>query len=547
MKKKFMMLFVCVMAGLSACGKASNEENIREVAYEEEYVSSNVVEQNSYEEECASGDVGEQVLVTENEDTDYSGMYTDKQGTSSIYSELVLIRQEDGSYKFEMGLYRLTTISGIATADENVLHFTGYLGETPYFEGDIVIEGESATATFTNSTWELIKNGRVFRFPSEKLEVDEIPEYYLEPFLDETVEETTSTENHNQDEEIELYVNVLQEYIAAGKTDIAVSFIDLDDDNTEEMIVFFGESQTDGCCLFTIKNAEAIQVVAENGDFFGQYGGFTYKEKGNVFVAENESVTETQISNRISYYAMEHGKAVCKDVTQSITQFDSDETKFYVNDTEVDSEKFNSIAENYGLLKMSTVSYSEGVRVVNEQIDMVYDAYYSNKLLDLFINGSIDAVDAKKLTSTLHITDFNMDTEEWDSSSVGERVDLDNDGESELIICGPYGGIYLDARDNKVYKFAAGDGNANRLSYTYYNGEIWILYSNSMNSGYEAYYMEKYEGADNLVAEMSFGEEPVDANNPESGMKYLLNGKEISYEEYSTFCSKIFAAEVTTN
>ena len=46
---------------------------------------------------------------------------------------------------------------------------------------------------------------------------------------------------------------------------------------------------------------------------------------------------------------------------------------------------------------------------------------------------------------------------------------------------------------------------------------------------------------------MSFGEESVDANNPESGMKYLLNGKEISYDEYYAFCSKIFAAEVTTN
>ncbi len=174
---------------------------------------------------------------------------------------------------------------------------------------------------------------------------------------------------------IELYVNVLRNYISAGKTDFAVSFIDLDDDSTREMVVFFGESQTDGAVLFTIRNEEAIQVVAEGTDSFGQYGGFTYKEKGNVFVIENEFVTETQISNQIFYYAMENGKAICKDVTKSIMQFDSDESKFYVNDTEVESEKFNSIAENYGLLEMSTVSYSDGVRVMNEQMDMVYNAY----------------------------------------------------------------------------------------------------------------------------------------------------------------------------
>ncbi len=182
-------------------------------------------------------------------------------------------------------------------------------------------------------------------------------------------------ESHNQDKVIELYVNILRDYISAGKTDFAVSFIDLDDDSTREMIVFFGESQEDGGYLFTIENEEAIQVVAEGNDSFGQYGGFTYREKGNVFVTENEQITEIQISNQIFYYAMESGKAVCKDVTQSITQFESDESKFYVNGTEVGSEKFNGIAENYGLLEMSTVSYSDGIRVMNEQMDMVYNAY----------------------------------------------------------------------------------------------------------------------------------------------------------------------------
>lgn len=192
----------------------------------------------------------------------------------------------------------------------------------------------------------------------------------------------------------------------------------------------------------------------------------------------------------------------------------------------------------------SFVNQQESSPQVIESIDAEMT---SEELLDLFINGSVDAVDSKDLTSTFNIADFNRGSEEGDSYSIGERIDLDNDGENELIICGPYGGIYLDARDNKVYEFAKGDGNANILSYTYYNGEIWIMYSNSMNAGYESYHMEKYEGADSLAAEMSFSEELVDANNPESGMKYLLNGKEISYDEYTAFGSKIFAAEESTN
>ena len=165
----------------------------------------------------------------------------------------------------------------------------------------------------------------------------------------------------------------------------------------------------------------------------------------------------------------------------------------------------------------------------------------TEELLDLFINGSISAISSEDSTSALYITDLDMD-----SYSIGERVDLDNDGENELIICGPYGGIYLDARDNKVYEFAVGEGDALVLSYVVYNGSTWIMHSNRMNTGYEAYHMEKFEGADNLVAEMNFHEELVDEDNVEGEEKYTLNGTEISYDEYFELCSKIFATEETT-
>lgn len=168
----------------------------------------------------------------------------------------------------------------------------------------------------------------------------------------------------------------------------------------------------------------------------------------------------------------------------------------------------------------------------------------TEELLDLFINGSISAISSED--SAFYITDLDMDSGEWDSYSIGERVDLDNDGENELIICGPYGGIYLDVRNNKVYEFAVGEGDALMLSYVVYNGSTWIMYSNRMHTGYEAYHMEKFEGADNLVAEMNFYEELVDEDNVEGKEKYTLNGTEISYDEYFELCSRIFAAEVTT-
>ncbi len=186
-----------------------------------------------------------------------------------------------------------------------------------------------------------------------------------------------------------------------------------------------------------------------------------------------------------------------------------------------------------------------GVEESNAQTDEnIGTEMTTEELLDLFINGSISAISSGD--SAFYITDLDMDSGEWDSYSIGERVDLDNDGENELIIYGPYGGIYLDAHDNKVYEFAVGEGDALVLSYVVYNGSTWIMHSNRMNTGYEAYHMEKFEGADNLVAEMSFYEELVDEDNVEGEEKYILNGTEISYDEYFELCGKIFATEVTT-
>mgnify|MGYP005884200541 CR=1 FL=1 len=207
-----------------------------------------------------------------------------------------------------------------------------------------------------------------------------------------------------------------------------------------------------------------------------------------------------------------------------------------VNQQESSMQTVESINE-----EDKTIGAEESNAQTGESIDIEMT---TEELLDLFINGSISANSSEN--SAFYITDLDMDSGEWDSYSIGERVDLDNDGENELIICGPYGGKYLDARNNKVYEFVAGEGDGLVLSYIVYNGSTWIMYSNRMHTGYEAYHMEKFEGADNLVAEMNFDEELVDEDNAEGEEKYTLNGTEISYEEYFELCSKIFATEVTT-
>ena len=52
-------------------------------------------------------------------------------------------------------------------------------------------------------------------------------------------------------------------------------------------------------------------------------------------------------------------------------------------------------------------------------------------------------------------TDLDMDSGEWDSYSIGEKVDLDNDGENELIICGPYLRFHLLLFLNLYFQLSA--------------------------------------------------------------------------------------------
>lgn len=92
---------------------------------------------------------------------DYSGKYTDKQGTPNIYSELELQLQCDDSYAFTMAIYRVTSIDGIATYKDEDLHF---VTDIPTMEGNIVIDGDSAEVTISKSDFVYMPVGSRYSF-----------------------------------------------------------------------------------------------------------------------------------------------------------------------------------------------------------------------------------------------------------------------------------------------------------------------------------------------------------------------------------------------
>ena len=132
-------------------------------------------------------------------------------------------------------------------------------------------------------------------------------------------------------------------------------------------------------------------------------------------------------------------------------------------------------------------------------------AEQADELFEKAINGEIivNAVYEDGTDISFWIPDLPQDPEEWDSYSVGDRVDLDNDGVKELILNGPYGGKYLDARDGGVYQLAEGEGTAGQLYYAEYDGKTYICHVDNSHGGREIFLMDQYNGNGAIVESTS--------------------------------------------
>lgn len=98
------------------------------------------------------------------EKEDVSGIYTDKQGTSDVYSELILALQADGTYAAEIGIYRLAGLKGTAVWEGDTLRFTSD-DSYPYVLADISVTGSQAEVVFTEAGVFGIQAGDVYSFP----------------------------------------------------------------------------------------------------------------------------------------------------------------------------------------------------------------------------------------------------------------------------------------------------------------------------------------------------------------------------------------------
>ncbi len=114
-----------------------------------------------YELAAALGEKSGQSVTKPPRDAN-AGYYVDDYDTDSVYSELYLEEAGEGAYDVEIGIYRLTTLTGTARAEGD-----GYLFESaePVVKGEISIGEEGAAFTVTESEFTYMVPGETFSFP----------------------------------------------------------------------------------------------------------------------------------------------------------------------------------------------------------------------------------------------------------------------------------------------------------------------------------------------------------------------------------------------
>lgn len=166
----------------------------------------------------------------------------------------------------------------------------------------------------------------------------------------------------------------------------------------------------------------------------------------------------------------------------------------------------------------------------------------TEEMLDLFANGVVPAhYIADGDEGSFYMTDLPCDPNDFTYYSVGEKLDLDNDGEEELIVNGPYGGMYLDVREETIYVLDEGMGTAYVLSYAQFDGQTWIVHGDTTHGGRIMYDFKLYDGTGNVVDSFELNKEYWETpEEPDgSGTVYTYRGEEITREEYETLRMKM--------
>lgn len=108
------------------------------------------------------------------ETTVYIGEYLDADVGEP---NLEIAKGDDGKFIVQIGIYRLTSLSdGIGELTDDGMRFTATDASGNPIRGVITVEDQTASVTFTDSTWDNLPNGSTFQYTK----ASDIPNIWIE-------------------------------------------------------------------------------------------------------------------------------------------------------------------------------------------------------------------------------------------------------------------------------------------------------------------------------------------------------------------------------
>jgi len=272
-----------------------------------------------------------------------------------------------------------------------------------------------------------------------------------------------------------------------------------------------------------------------------------YEEAYYGFATENEGASQQETKKEIN---VELKNAQTVTILAHVKEKIVEEENYFVISS--DTNEFPGafvVVVDPNVYAYGSINGGEWFKITMETTDETYGGLplcncvemKKDELFDSFLAGDIAAEYVDSSEGKFYITDLPIDEEDAFSYSIGDRVDLDNDGELELILNGIYGGKYLDAREGRIFVLDEGWGTAGVISYTNFDGKNWIVHSDTTHGGRYVYDFSLYDStgkvADTFQLTQEFWETPEVPDGP--GTVYTYRNEQITKEEYEELKEKM--------
>ena len=204
----------------------------------------------------------------------------------------------------------------------------------------------------------------------------------------------------------------------------------------------------------------------------------------------------------------------------------------------LNEKKTDTVVSNITPTTTTTIDQSQPTENNSEEAENKQES--KDDLFDLFLNGKIDAeVISEDGRDSLNASSLDLEGDEWDSYHFYDYRDVNNDGDTELMLSGPYGYSFFDIRDNKVILFEDGQGTGATCILSYYKDTYWIVQAHAWEE-FDDFSMHRYEGS-TLAETIRFG-----SDEDENGEKYFYRSlpdsdeiEKISESEYNELIDSI--------